>query len=473
MQVFSSASGFLLILIYAVFMFGITWFFTNGLSKTKSEFLVANREISKYPAAFSIAATWIWAPALFIASQKAYTQGWVGVFWFTVPNILCLIIFAYFADMVRKKIPQGFTLSGFIQEKYKSKRLQGVYIFQLIGLSICSFAVQLLAGGLIISNLTGISFLTVTSLLSLIPLAYSLFSGIKASITTDYLQMIIIGLIGFIAVPWVIIEAGGLSTIASGFYGHSGKFTSLFSGDGLSVFWAFGIPVTIGLMSGPFGDQSFWQRAFSVKKDCVKSSFITGALIFGVVPLLLSLLGFVAAGVKLQVESVQLVNMETVLHFLPQWVAVPFTYMLLSGLISTIDSNICSFSSIMGHDLNKGNFSIKKLRIAMIVFSMCALIIANIPNMKILYLFLFYGTLRSSTLLPTIISILYEKISETGVYYGILLAITIGLPVFAYGNFYNMLGMKLAGCLFTVLFPAIAIIIYQYILLTSPQKVLY
>jgi hypothetical protein len=77
-------------------------------------------------------------------------------------------------------------------------------------------------------------------------------------------------------------------------------------------------------------------------------------------------------------------------------------------------------------------------------------LIANIPGIKILYLFLFYGTLRASTLLPTMTIILKEKVSEPGVFWGIVLAIAIGLPVFAYGKFTNDLPFILFGSLFTV-----------------------
>ena len=44
--------------------------------------------------------------------------------------------------------------------------------------------------------------------------------------------------------------------------GVSGGFSDLFSGNGLMVTLSFGIPTTIGLLSGTFGDQMFWQQVF-------------------------------------------------------------------------------------------------------------------------------------------------------------------------------------------------------------------
>ena len=455
MEVFTWTQGVFLLIVYFALMWLLTVVFAGKFSTTKLSFLAADRSIGQWPAGFSIAATWIWAPALFVAAQKAYTQGWVGAFWFTVPNIACLIIFAHFAARIREKMPDGFTLSGYMLKRY-SARVHNLYTLQLVGLSACSFAVQLLAGGVVVSGLTGIPFLTVTIILSFIALSYSWFAGIKASIVTDYAQMVFIALVGFIVVPWVVMESGGMSTVIAGLAGKSGTFTNLFAGDGLSVFWAFGIPVTVGLLSGPFGDQSFWQRAYSVKQNEVKGAFIKASVIFGIVPVLMAFLGFAAAGAGLSVKDAQLVNLETVLYWLPKWVVVPFTFMLLSGLVSTLDSNLCAVSSIAGHDFfeRSGRDSSGMMSFArwvMVGFCVGAVLIANIPGMKILYLFLFYGTLRASTLLPTIITLLSDRVNEKGVFWGILMSISFGLPMFAYAKFTGNVPWIVIGSLFTVL----------------------
>lgn len=59
---------------------------------------------------------------------------------------------------------------------------------------------------------------------------------------------------------------------------------------------SFGLSTAIGLISGPFGDQSFWQRAFSVKKGMIGKAFMVGALLFALVPISMGAMGFIAAG---------------------------------------------------------------------------------------------------------------------------------------------------------------------------------
>lgn len=85
----TQTDGAIIILAYLVVISLLTKTITNK-NKSKLNFLVANRSLSWQLAAFSVAATWVCAPSMFVASEKAYTAGWVGVFWFVLPNVLPL-----------------------------------------------------------------------------------------------------------------------------------------------------------------------------------------------------------------------------------------------------------------------------------------------------------------------------------------------------------------------------------------------
>ena len=456
----SQLYGLALIAGYAVLIGTVVWTFAGGRVFSKLGFLVADREVSLLPAAISIAAAWIWAPALFVSAQKAYTQGWVGLFWFLLPNVSCLVLFAFFAERIRNQFPDGFTLSHFMRSRF-SKRVQTLYVIELGGLAICSFAVQLVAGGQVIATMTTLPYPVVIVLLALIPIGYTFMTGLRGSVASDFFQMALIGLVGVITIPWAVSNSGGMHTVLLGLFGKSGTYYHLWSGDGLTVFLTFGIPVTIGLLSGPFGDQSFWQRAFAVKRDSVRNAFLLGAVFFVIVPLGMSFLGFSAAGAQIPVKDASRVNMAAVNAFLPSWVAVPFLYLLLSGLVSKLDTNLSAISSIAGHDFlnEQHNHPLSRVRLfargSMVVLTLGGLSIAYIIGTyvanPVLYLFLVYGTLRSSVLLPTVISLMKKDVSEAGIFWGIIVSLSIGLPVFAYANLQQIVPLIIGGSLFTVL----------------------
>lgn len=447
--------GIIVLLIYATIMLGATLFFARR--KNNDSFHIADRNIGAVISALSIAVTWIWAPSLFTSAEKAYTNGLPGLFWFLVPNVLCLIIFIPFAKKIRREMPAGITLSGYMKEKYNSKRVNKIYLFQLGSLSVLSTAVQLLAGSKILNMMTGIPFWVLTIALAVIAYSYSQISGIKASVITDNLQICFILLGCFILLPLTLKSCGGIGTLFKGVSGHTGDFTSLFDKSGISVMFSFGLPTAIGLMSGPFGDQSFWQRTFAMKEKGIGKAFLLGALIFALVPLSLGAIGFIAAGSGFIANDVGMVNFEFIKSILPSWALIPFLFMLLSGLLSTVDSNLCSAASLTTDFKFENN--LKASKSTMVVLLLIAIAIANIPGLTVTHLFLFYGTLRASTLLPTVMTLIGKKLTKNGVYYGVyygvLSALIVGLPIFAYGSIFNIAIYKTIGSLLTVLLSGI------------------
>jgi|LSQX01.2.fsa_nt_gb Na+/proline symporter len=455
MEVLTKLDGLLLLGGYFLAMIAIVSFLREK-GRTKSGYLVADRNAPWIVTAFSMAVTWVWAPSMFTASEKAYTHGFAGVFWFVVPNVLTLILFAFFAKKMRQLRPEGWTFSSYIQEKY-SNRAHNMFLIESFGLQVCSMAVQLLAGAVIFHKITGMNFFLTTVILATVPLLYTFTSGLRASILTDFVKMGFIILVLLLGLP-IMTSNVGIETLFKGIGGISGDFGSLFSKSGITVMLSFGIPTTIGLLSGTFGDQMFWQRTFAVEKTKVKKTMVLAALIFAIVPISLSLFGFFAAGAGLPIEDTQLVNVASVIAFTPKWFLYLFFLLIISGLISTVDSILCAVSSVAGHDLvvrfAKDKSDVNSVRIArmtMIIVAILAIGVANIPGIQITYLFLFYGTLRSSVMLPTIFAIKGYRMSERGLYYGIITSLTIGLPIFAIGNLNGNIPMILTGSLFTIL----------------------
>ena len=438
----------IVLLTYAAIMLVVTVLMTKKENNIE-RFCVGNRNTGWMMSALSIAATWIWAPALFTSTENAYTKGFAGLFWFLVPNVLCLILFIPFAKRIREEMPEGITLSGYMYGKYHSKAVKNIYLFQLGALSALSTGVQLLAGSKILSLLTGIPFAAMTVIMAVIAFSYSQFSGIKASILTDAIQMVFMlaASIGFVA--FGVKNGGGMETLVTGLGGATGDAGSLFSKRGWEIFLGFGLPTTIGLISGPFGDQCFWQRAFCVRKDRIGRAFFVGALLFGIVPLSMGVLGFIGSGMGYVAADTGIINFELISTLFPAWAIIPFLFMIVSGLLSTVDSNLCAVSSLTTDIFKKKTLG--KTKFAMILLLAVGVAVANIPELTVTHLFLMYGTLRAATLLPTVFTLKGIKLTPQGVVAGIISALIIGLPVFGYGNIQGIAAYKTAGSLLTVI----------------------
>lgn len=438
----------LVMMIYAAVMLLSTVLLTRR-EKSVIGFCVGNRNIGWIVSALSIAATWIWAPALFTSTETAYTKGFAGLFWFLVPNVLCLILFIPFAKRIRREMSAGITLSGYMHCKYKSEGVKNVYLFQLGALAVLSTGVQLLAGSKILSALTGVPFWGMTVIMAAVAFSYSQFSGIRASIMTDAVQMVFMLASSISFVVFGVKNGGGLETLLMGLRGATGDAGRVFSAGGWEIFLGFGLPTTIGLMSGPFGDQCFWQRAFCVKKDRIGRAFLAGALLFGIVPLSMGILGFIGAGMGHAAMDTSVINFDLISTLFPEWAVIPFLFMIISGLLSTIDSNLCAVSSLTT-DVFREN-TIGKTKLSMILLLVAGIAVANIPDLTVTHLFLMYGTLRASTLLPTVFTLKGIKLAPQGIVAGVIIAMVIGLPVFGYGNIRGIAIYRTAGSLLTVL----------------------
>lgn len=460
LPLFGIDTGIIILLTYGLIAFALTYWYSRGYNDTKTSFLVARRELNTFQGSLSIAAAWLWAPGLFISTQQAYQNGLVGLFWFCIGNFLTLILFAYFANRLRAEMPNGFTFSGFIKEKF-SARVQNIYIVEMIVLAVCAFAINILAGSKTVEILTGIPYQFSAVAMALIALTYSFRTGLKATVITEIFKILVVWTGVIIMVPAVIYTAGGWDTVVAGLGGIKKDGADIFGTEkAWTVFATFGAAAFLGHLGGPWGDNSFYQRTFAIKKESVLKSFIIAAFVFGIIPVMMGLLGFVAAGSAMEIPAnlVGTTNAVVIAKFLPATAAILFVFIVFAGLVSILDSQFASVANMTGHDIynkykNKVDDQqvIKYARTGMIVLAIAGLAIAFIPGITLLHIFLFFATVRAAVWLPSMLAIVKPSLaSEQGMFWGILIAIAVGLPLFVYGNLNKILVLNLAGTLIAI-----------------------
>lgn len=471
MSFVSQSTGYWFLLIFAVAITLITYFFSRWRGwQTKEGFLLANRKVGWVLGGFSIASSWIWAPALFVSVQVAYQMGLAGIFWFTLPNVVALLIFALFAPRIRARLPEGYTFTQYIKYRLESDRVHKVFLFPYFFYQLMAVVVQLFAGGSLLSLLTGIPLVTIMPILAITVLIYTLISGFQASIVTDFVQLGLIYIIGLIILPLAWHSAGGLHAITAGFHGIQG-IKSIFDP---WIAFSFGIVTAIGLIAGSISDQSNWQRAFAVKEGKVVKAFLFGSLLFAIVPLALSTLGFLAVNPALNINlpkgiDVSMIGVQAVATLLPFWAVSLFVIMLIAGLSSALDAGLSAASSLWVTDVAKKQLgdkeAIKIARYSMVGITILGLLVSlgalYIPHFGLQQLWWIFNTIAACIMVPTILSLYWDKLSEKGVFWGVLVSFIIGIPLFIYGNIINnpfwIVGASLfivaVSTLFSVLIP--------------------
>ena len=100
----------------------------------------------------------------------------------------------------------------------------------------------------------------------------------------------------------------------------------------------------------------------------------------------------------------------------------------------------------------------------MLALLVLAVGIANIPGLAVTDLFLIYGTLRATTMLPTVLTLKGKRLTAAGVTGGVLASLFVGMPVFVAGTFAGNSALKTVGCLSAVLLSGIVCMV------TAPRK---
>lgn len=458
MNTLSPQEGSVLLALFGLTMIWLVWRRSHGQSHTEG-FLVADRSLPLWRAALSIAVSWAWAPAIFICSLQSYTQGLPGIFWFTVPNILCFFVFAPFALKLRKQMPQGYTISEFLYQRFDKNAFTHIsFLVMFFIYQFGAIVMNSLAGGTLLHSVSGLGLNQAIISMSLIALAYSLISGLKASVFTDMIQMIMILTFAIVLVPWCIFESGGMSNVINGFSGVDGKYGNIFDP---WVAFSMGIPMTLSLISGPFIDQMFYQRTWAVKKGMVKKTFIYGGLIFGLIPVTLSLLGFLGATMVNQglitVSDPQMVGPAVVSALLPRAALYFFCLMAFAALCSTMDSAFCAGSSLGAIDIFKRYIKpeaqdkqiLRFSRLFMVVFAVFGTAVALLKP-KLLWLFMIYGAVGAAGVFPVMFAIGSKKLTAGWASLAVATSIGVGLPFSIYANIKEDPYLVVASCITSV-----------------------
>lgn len=335
----------------------------------QDKFLVA-RGLHSASYAKSIASTWIWAPALFVSSQIAYQYGLAGFLMFLIPNVLTLWIFGFLCD----KYDINFSTAVETVKKV-GKVQQAEHLTITSVLLIGSTFVQILGIHALLSQWFGVPRVFSALAILCLSLLIILGKGLKTCIKTD-------------AFKYEIIFICGLALVFCTDNHSALNFDGHLDFNLLTLFLSFGLPTAIGLLSAPYADTTFWQRANSIERDeRFKTFFLAGAF-FALIPMLFAIIGFSAS----TTDNWQLQNFATS-SFSMTLLAVA----VLSALIATVDSNLCAVGALA-----------KKGKENVTIIAFCALLTVLfcwLDNLTIVDLFLLYGTLRTVASVPTILSL--------------------------------------------------------------------
>jgi solute:Na+ symporter, SSS family len=339
----------LFILLYLLGNLAVGWWAARRVNSVR-DFALAGRRLPLYLAASTLFATWFGSETVLGASSEFVEEGLLGVIEDPFGAALCLVLVGLFYARRLYRLDL-LTFSDYYRVRY-SRRAEFLSAIFLVPSYFGWIAAQLVAMGLLLESLTGMSLWMGIVLCTGIVVLYTYLGGMWAVTITDFVQTVMI-VVGLAVVAFSMLrEAGGWEVVVA--QQPAGFFRFLPDAgweSGLAYFAAW---ITIGLGSIP--QQDVFQRLMSGKsvRVAVASSFVGAGmyLVVALLPLLVALCGRLLYPELLTADAQQFLPSLIMAHASPL-IQVLFFGALLSAILSTASGAILAPATVIAENLVK------------------------------------------------------------------------------------------------------------------------
>ncbi|NMA78207.1 MAG: sodium:solute symporter family protein, partial [Actinomycetales bacterium] len=432
--------GVIGIIALLLLFYGGTMWMSVAISRKKEnadDYMTAGNNIGFGVSAASMTATWIWASSMYASVTAGYTYGVSGPIHYGLWGALMILFIYPFGKRIRTVAPRAHTLAEVMYARHGRSSQLMLAGSNVLG-SVISLTSNFIAGGAIIAMLSPLSFGAGILIIAGGVLLYTLWSGFRASVLTDFAQVMAMLGAAVVIIPAVFFLAGGPSMFAEGV--ASGNVTpqqeSFFSSD---AFMNQGAPYIAAVLAYAIGNQTIAQRLFAVREDLIKPTFITATVGYGGTVIGIGMLGVMALylGIEPMGGDVNNLMPQMVGTYLPVALVALAFIMIIGSLSSTADSDLSALSSIVmadiyGQSVGRKNVNPKLMlligRVTMIVATGLALYFAT-ARFNILDLLVFVGALWGCLVFPVIASFYWKKVTNLAFSLAVVAALVVFLPV--------------------------------------------
>ena len=398
-----------------------------------NNYLIANRNISFFSLTTSLVASALGAWILFGPASAATWGGIGAVIGYALGAAFPMIFLIFLGKKIRTELPKGSTLIEFIRKKF-SKSLFKLILLMTIFYMFVFLCAEVTAVSILINYISGTE-LWITALIILIAtLTYTLYGGLRASIFTDNIQMIVILVLLLISVFYLKSFTGGQFSFSY----IKEKSPHLLSGSYLSNYTS-GLTFFIAVAATNLFHQGNWQRVYAARNnEILKKSLIVSAIIIIPIVFFMGFSGLVAVSVDPKVIP-DLGFFSLLLKEQTELLSLIIIILGLALTISTVDTLVNAISSLIIVDgksilnIDKKTDYLKLSKYLMVFLSLISFIIAS-NGFSVLYLFLL-ADLFCCAFVLTVFYSFYKKLNERTAYISIIIGLIGGFLLFPSPDF--------------------------------------
>ncbi|MCQ4309802.1 sodium:solute symporter family protein [Pseudomonas stutzeri] len=409
------------VLLLLLGFYGLTFFLSTRIGQKEENvdsYMVSNNSVGFGMSAASMTATWIWAASFYAAASAGYKYGLSGALHYGFWGALMILFIYPFGKRFRQLAPKAHTLGEIMQARHGRSSQMILAGSNILG-SCISLTVNFTAAGALVEVLSPLSFVHGVLFAGLGVLSYTLWSGFRSSVLTDFGQLVAMILAAVIIIPMIFFQLGGPELFEAGMPRLAPEQASFYSP---TAILEQGAPFFVAVLAYAIGNQTIAQRLFAVREDLIKPTFLTATVGYGAIVIGLGMLGLLALLAGIEPIDGDLNNLipQMASNYLPPFMIGLLFIMVIGSLSSTADSDLSALSSIVMTDIygktlakNKPNPTVMLWvgRLTMIVATMVGVAFASL-KLDILTMLIFVGALWGSIVFPVIASLFWDRVTN-------------------------------------------------------------
>ncbi len=449
---FISQSTSLALVICTCLFFAFFGIYYSRKFQDLSNYLTANRSVGLFSLTTSLTASALGAWILF-GPVSASTWGGIGsIIGYSLGTAFPMFFLIFLGKKIRKEFPKGSTLVEFLRKKFGQSLFKLILLMMIFYMFIFLCA-EVTAISVLINYISGTPLWLTAFIVLLATLTYTLYGGLRASLFTDNIQMILV--LVLLIISFFIIKNLNLNQFSFKFIGE--KNPHLISASYIPGYTA-GLTFFIAVAATNLFHQGNWQRVYAAKNFVtLKKSLIFSFFIIIPIVFYTGFVGMVAFSIDpvtrpdLGFFSLLLKNNSTMLSLIVIILGLALT-------ISTVDTLVNAISSLIVVDGKSALNLTKRKKINYLKFSKYVILLLSLisffiasKGFDILYLFLLADLFCCAFVFTIFYSFFDKRINEKTAYFSIIIGLIGGLLLFPSPDFSKSLlvGFLLSKELFT------------------------
>lgn len=255
-----------IVLLLGASFIGAGWYFSQRVAAA-DEYILGSGELGVAFGMTSLLAFWITGNTMLAAPESAYSFGIIGAAGYGLTGGLAVVLFGLLSKRIHQVIPHGKTVGDYYRTRFGDTNYYIFFVLLVIYI-LGIIVTQGIGGGVLLEQIFEIPYLIAVPLTFFIVIVYSYFGGFRSVAGVAYFQVLLILIVALIVPPLVYLNVGFEPTY-QGMLQNAPESLNLFEPAALLFLFGFAFVGT----GEVFMDNTFWQRAYAIRRDVVVKTF--------------------------------------------------------------------------------------------------------------------------------------------------------------------------------------------------------